>query len=52
MIKLIADMSIEEFRSIYGEKSMLLFGFTESNTVIIGTDIVELHKNDSWIIIV
>lgn len=52
LITLIATISMDEFKSIYGNQSVPLLGVDPSNNLILGHQVKEFKQDEQWIMLV
>ena len=51
LVNIISDMDMSEFNSVYGNKTVPLFGISAANKLISGSDQAQFKKGDQWIVL-
>ena len=50
-VTMISDISMDEFKAVYGDHSVPIIGISPSKTILTATQITEFKKDEQWIII-
>jgi NhaP-type Na+/H+ or K+/H+ antiporter len=50
-ITLISDISMDEFKAVYGDHCVPILGISPNKTIITATQLTEFNKDEQWIII-